>query len=407
VLIVLALSRNRITVVVHAVLAAAATALVIAAVRSSTQIAHGVGTAGGGRVLLALLLAIAVCVAGALLTGTGRVDRVRVPRRIARAVAIVAVAAIVIAGVAVGPHLASKAWHSFDRTPSAQASTSPTARLTGLSGTRYQLWQEMLKAFQAHPIDGIGAGTTEFWWNEHATNKEFVRDAHNIWIQNLAELGIPGFLLIVSIAGSALWVGIAVRRRVRHSVSVGVATAFLAAFIVYLLQASVDWMWESTTVTALALAGIAAIGVRLAGPRPSVPVTARVALVVAALLAGVLQLPGMLSNAAIQHSESAVNAGHPSLALGWAQQAVDAEPWSASAYQQLGLVRESVGEFQAAADDLQAAISREPQNYDHWLILARIDTELGRIDPAVRAYDRARQLRPRASEFAARRGARP
>lgn len=407
-LVVLALSRNRITVVIHAVLAAAATALVIGTVRSSTEIAHGVGTAGSGKVLFALMLAVAACTAGSLLTGRGRADRARVPRGIGRSLAIVAVIAIVVAAVAAGPHVAHSAWHSFSRASTAQTSTSPTARLTSLSGTRYPLWQAMLKAFEAHPLDGIGAGTTEFWWNEHATNNEFVRDTHNIWLQNLAELGIPGLLLILSIAASALWVGIAVRRRVGRSVSVGAATAVLAAFIVYLLHASVDWMWESTTVTALALAGIAAIGVRLAGPRPSVPVPARVALVVAALLAGAIQLPGMLSNAALHRSESAARARNPSQALGWAQQAVDAEPWSASAYQQLGLVRESVGEFRAAADDLQAAISREPQNYEHWLILARIDTERGRIGPAIRAYDRARQLRPRASVFASmRRGTRP
>jgi cytochrome c-type biogenesis protein CcmH/NrfG len=125
------------------------------------------------------------------------------------------------------------------------------------------------------------------------------------------------------------------------------------------------------------------------------------ALVATALTAGLIQLPGMLSTAALQRSESAASAGQSSVALGWAQQAVDAEPWSASAYQQLGLVLESAGQLQAAATDLRASISREPQNYAHWLILARIETELGRIGTAAGAYDRARALRPRASVFRA------
>lgn len=401
VLAVLALSRNRITVLIHGAVAAAATGLVIAAVRSAHAVQYATGTAGAGTVVLALVVAVGACCAIALLTGIGHVDPLRVPRAVARAVAIVATVLVVVAGVIAGPQLAHKAWDSFKRTPTAQSATSPTARLTSLSGTRYQLWKAMLKAFEAHPFDGIGAGTTEFWWNEHATEGEFVRDTHNIWLQNLAELGIPGFLLIVAIAVSALWVGIASRRRVRRTVSVGATTAFVAAFIVYLLQASVDWMWESTTVTILALAGIAAIGVRLGGPAPSIRVPVRVALVVAATLAGVLQLPGMLSNAAIQRSQSAARSANLNSALGWAQQAVDAEPWSASAYQQLGLVLESAGQLRRAAAALHDAIEREPQNYAHWLILARIDAELRRIGPAVQAYDRARQLRPFASEFAA------
>ena len=401
ILAVLAFSRNRITVLLHAGVAAAATALVISAVRSAPEIAHSGGTAGAGTVLLVLLLAAAICSAGALLTRAGRIDSARVPRPIARALATAGVVAIAVAGAAVGPHLAEKAWHSFTRVSTAQSSTSPTARLTNLSGTRYQLWKEMLKAFEAHPLDGLGAGTTQFWWDKHATNDEFVRDAHNLWIQNLAELGVPGLLLIVAVAASALWVGVAVRRRVRRGASIGAAIAFLAAFVVYLLQASVDWMWESTTVTALALAGIAAVGVRLGAPRPRVPLVVRVAIVVVALVAGLIQLPGMLSTAALQRSESAATAERTSVALGWAQQAVDAEPWSASAYQQLGLVLESAGQLQAAARDLRSSISREPQNYAHWLILARIEAELGQIGAAAGAYDHARALRPRASAFAA------
>ena len=400
VLAVLALSRNRTTVLIHAAVAAAATGLAIAAVRSAPAIQYGAGTAGAGKVLLALLVAVVACAAVAMLTGIGRVDQLRVPRRIARVAAVAATLVVVVAGVIAGPHLAHKAWDSFTRTPTAQSSTSPTARLTSLSGNRYALWKVMLTAFDRHPLDGIGAGTTEFWWNEHATDSEFVRDAHNIWIQNLAELGIPGLLLIIAVAASALWVGVAVRRRVKRSASVGAATAFLAAFMVYLLHASVDWMWESTTVTVLALAGIATLGVRLAGPQPALRIPVRVALVAFAVVAGALQLPGLLSGAALQRSESAARTGQLSSALGWAQQAVDAEPWSASAYQQLGLVLESAGRLRPAAADLQHAISREPQNYEHWLILARIETELGQLGSALRAYDRARQLDPRSSVFA-------
>ena len=98
-----------------------------------------------------------------------------------------------------------------------------------------------------------------------------MRDAHNIWLENMSELGMPGLLLIIAVAGTALGVAVAVRVQVRRTASAGVAAAFLAVLLVYLLHATVDWMWESTAVTILALAGVAVLGARLATGRPRSP----------------------------------------------------------------------------------------------------------------------------------------
>ncbi len=104
----------------------------------------------------------------------------------------------------------------------------------------------------------------------------------------------------------------------------------------------------------------------------------------------------------MRRSQDAEGSGRPSQALAWAQAAVDAESWSASAYEQRALVRESAGQYRLAAKDLRSAISREPKNYIHWLLLARVQTERGQIRAAVRAYDRSRSLYPRADVFARR-----
>jgi O-antigen ligase len=376
--------------------------LVILVVRGEPQIAHATGTAGASSVFAALIIAIAGCAVVAVLTGRIGVDRVRLPLRVGRpAVGIVALV-IVVAAVAFGPHEARKAWRSFRTTPktSLVARTDPTARLSSLAGTRYPLWKVTLSAFDAHPLDGSGAGTTRFFWEAHATDDESIHDVHNIWLQNMAELGIPGLLLIVALAVAALAVGLRVRLRARSSSTAGAAAAFVAAFLVYLLAASVDWMWESTAVTVLALAGIAAVGVRLGGPKLRLRLPLRILLAALALAAGAAQLPGILSTTAIRHSQSAEGARQGSLALAWAQAAVDAEPWSASAYEQRGLVHESGGQLKLAAQDLRSAINREPQNYLHWLLLARVLTERGQLNAAVRAYDRSRHLYPRAAVFA-------
>ena len=119
-------------------------------------------------------------------------------------------------------------------------------------------------------------------------------------------------------------------------------------FVVYLLPASVDWMWQLTGVTVLALAGVSILSARLSrGPlRLRWPV--RIACVVFALGAGALQLPGLVSTTEIRRSQQAARAGDATGALVWAQRAVSAEPWSASAYLQRGLVFESEGRLDQA-----------------------------------------------------------
>ncbi len=399
---ILVVSRNRATTLIHAVVAAAGATLAILAVRGAPEIAHATGSRGASTVFAALAIAAGLCAGTAVLTGSLlRSDRWRLPRRSVRPLAALGAVALLVPAAVLGPRLVQHAWHSFSHpnTSAAVASADPTARLASLSGTRYPLWKVTLNAFDAHPFDGTGAGTLEFWWNRHATDTEFVRDAHNIWLQDLAELGAPGLLLIVGVAISALALGVSVRRRARRGASAGASAAFVAAFVVYLLHASVDWMWESTAVTVLALGGVAVLGARLGSGPPRLTRAARAALVLGAVVAGLVQVPGLISTAAIRRSQTASAAGNVNVALAWARDAVDAEPWSASAYEQRGLVLESWRRFAPAAQDLRQATSREPTNYRHWLILARIETELGQLGPAVRDYDRARSLRPLATVF--------
>jgi O-Antigen ligase len=400
-LAVLVLSRNRIAALLHIVVAGAASALVIYAVREAPAIAHGTGTAGAGPVLAALLLACGVCAGASLLTAAGGVDRRRFPRpRATRAIAAsAAVLAVAVAG-AFGSPLLSRAWHSFTRGNVVQSSANPTARLSsGLAGSRYPLWKSAVAAFDAHPLGGTGAGTIEFWWDQHGTDGEFVRDAHNLWLENMAELGAPGLLLIITVVAAAAAIVVTVRRRARRSASAGAAAALGAMFVVFVLHASVDWMWESTAVPVLALSGVATLAARLSERAIPLRARARIPLVLVAVAAAAVQLPGLLSTAAIRRSQAAERAGRVGPALAWARDAVSAEPWSASAYQQRALVLESDGRLASAAHDLSQAISHEPVDYVHWLLLARVQTERGLLAAARRDYRRAHALRPRASVF--------
>ena len=398
-LVILA-SRNRLTVVIHAALVAAGVAIVILAVRAAPEIAHGTGDHSALTVLAGLAGAIVVCIVGAWLTGQRGVDGRHLPPRPARALAAACCVAAFLAAAIVGPTLIRKGWHSFSHPVAVTSTSDPAARLLTLSGVRYDVWKSALAAFDAHPLDGTGAGTFEFWFNRHPDgDPQFLRNAHNLWLQNMAELGLPGLLLILAFAIAALAAAVSARRRARRTLSVGLSTGFLAAFVVFLFHASVDWMWESTAITVLALAGVSVLGARLAGRSWRFAWWARATAVVLALGAGALQLPGLLSTNDIARSQASEHAGNGNQALALANDAVQAEPWSASAYEQRGLVLEAAGRYQAAATALRRAISDEPTNYVHWIDLARIQTERGRFGAALSDYARAQELRPDSVAF--------
>ena len=393
-----ALSRNRLTAALHAVGAAAGAGIAILAVRAAPAIANGTGTRGVAGVLGAIAVGVAVAVAVALGTFLAGIDRARTSRVVGRRLAVTGIALVVIAGAVFGPLLAPKAWHEF-RNPVVQSNADPASRLTQLGGSRYFYWQAAVDAFRAKPITGSGAGTFEFWWDQHGSTGDFIRNAHSLELENMAELGIPGLVLILAVMASAVRVLARARRSARRTATAGAATATLAAFLVYLVQASVDWMWQSTAVTVLALGGAGVAATRLSRGRPRIRWYGRGAFVLICACAGLVQLPGLRATVEIRRSQSAERAGNANLAYSWASDAVSAEPWAASAYEQRGLVLEAAGRLSAAAADFERAIAREPRNFAHWLLLARVETESGQIAAATRDYQRARQLRPRAGVF--------
>src|SRR5205085_1474976 len=72
---------------------------------------------------------------------------------------------------------------------------------------RYQYWEVALHAFHAHPWNGIGPGMFEFYWAQHNNLAEYVQNAHSLWLETLAELGIPGLTLIGGFFALALIAG--------------------------------------------------------------------------------------------------------------------------------------------------------------------------------------------------------
>jgi cytochrome c-type biogenesis protein CcmH/NrfG len=163
---------------------------------------------------------------------------------------------------------------------------------------------------------------------------------------------------------------------------------------VYLFHAGVDWMWESTAVTALAFISAAVAAMAVSRRAPRLGWLWRGAVAVVALIAIVVQLPGLVSTSKVRDSQAAFRSGDTEAAIGDANDAVDAQPWASSPYVQRALVEEASDELTAAAVDLGRAVDRERTNWRPWLLLARVEAKRGDVERALDAYRTAKRLRP-------------
>ena len=111
---------------------------------------------------------------------------------------------------------------------------------------RYDYWRVAAGTFADHPLKGIGTGSFRVEWLLQRDRDESVRDAHSLYLETAAELGIVGLAALAALFGGV----IAAARRAR----LPAASAALAAYAVH---AGIDWDWElpGLTLFAVLLAG--------------------------------------------------------------------------------------------------------------------------------------------------------
>jgi hypothetical protein len=256
-------------------------------------------------------------------------------------------------------------------------------------------------------LKGAGAGTFELLSNRDPQRLEFVRDAHSLYFEALAEVGLPGVLLLLVGLGSLAFAAVRAPVSGLEPSASGVAAGLAAALVVFCIVAGVDWLWESTalTVTALTAGALAAAAARPRdepGRRPRLEVRINGSFLALLLLA--VQVPPLVGANLVRDSERAVRENRPESALSSASDATSVEPWGPAGYLQRALVLERWGQLDQAAADAKRAAEREPTNWQPWLILARIEAERGRSAAAASAFRRSRALNPTSPVFARRSG---
>jgi hypothetical protein len=219
-----------------ALLVLAAGAIPVLATIALGDVEHPGGSSGQGAAMIAVLF-----VAMALAASAERLADARAPARLPalRTAAVALLAATVLAS-----GFAAVKGESRSGTQPRGASAQ---RLVSVQSNRYAYWKVALRTFGDHPLDGIGSGGFQAAWLKDRPFREPVRDAHSLYLETPAELGLVGLALLAALVGG---IGLAAARS-------GLPGA-VAALSVWTLHAAVDWDWEmpALTLVAIVLAGL-------------------------------------------------------------------------------------------------------------------------------------------------------
>jgi O-antigen ligase len=365
----------------------------------------------GVTVLLILLAGIALALVlfaalrwaerrGGALTGRA-VALSRNPNVLRGTAAVAAVAAIGVA-IAIG----GRAWDQFSRSD-VQFPARPEQHFSQLSSAgRNDFFRVAIDGFEEKPLLGIGAGTYQFAWEQHRTIRRPVHDAHSLYLESFAELGVVGGLIVLALVGGLLWIGFSAWRAAAHPQRERYAALF-AATLAFAVGAGIDWFWEIAgfgAVFFLAAATLVAARCAQLAPLPVPGEDARggerrfgltVAGLAVAWIAAIALVGPLLVEREIESSQTAAADGRIASAVDHANTARSIEPFAASPYVQLGLLAELQGDYATASQRFTQAIAREDRNWQLYYLRSRVEHEAGNEAAARADLERARRLNPR------------
>ena len=344
---------------------------------------------------LAWQLAAVTCLGGFVAWAFHRMSgRARIALRGGKVIAVVAL--VVMSALALGalvreggPKAAvDRALQAFGQEPPA-VSGALDRRLLSVSGHgRADYWRVAARMVEREPLLGEGAGGFERRWTEERPAPHNARDAHNLYLETLAELGPIGLALLLVALGAPLS-GLGRPRRT------SLVPAVAAAYVAFLVHAAVDWDWE---LPVLVLPALASAAVLLAGARvaPPLSLTAwhRSAAVAAAAIAIGVALVAHVGNRALAESVIALERGDTMSAASAARRARTWAPWSHEPWQLLGEAQLAERNDAAARRSLAEAARRAAEEWRIWFDLAIVSKGPRASD----AITRARELNPLGDE---------
>jgi O-Antigen ligase len=347
---------------------------------------------------------VAACMLGAgllraaLLLADGRIATLRLvrtppPRRAQLAVVATAGAALLAIALAAGAGgFVNREYDKFLRSNHEPHVLQTRDRLTDPANNgRLELWKAALKIYDTEKLRGTGAGTYQQYYPRYRTERGYVVDAHSLYLQSLAELGVVGFALILTVVFGVL-AGLASRIRGPDR---PVYAALLAVWLAWSVHQAFDWDWQMPAVTlaVFVLAGLALARPRERGVGLSGLPAGRTLVALAWLVVAVAPLLVGASYARLQHSGEELVRGECAKAREEALSSLSLSAKRPQAYAIVGVCDLIGGYAQAAVPAMSEATKLEPQNWEEWYWLAVARAAAG-VDPHG-AIRRAVELNPR------------
>jgi uncharacterized membrane protein YidH (DUF202 family) len=238
--LVLLLPGRRALRTVYAVLGAAVLAALASELPGLDPVSDTAADGGtaAGLAMLAIVAALGGAAAVAAISWPAResaesTHRLR-PRFAVAAVVVAVVGALALAG----------SGEDYGRVDAGGAE-----RLGTVESNRYEYWRVAADVFVDRPLAGGGAGSFRVDWLRERDIRERVADAHSLYAETAAELGLLGFAALALCFGG---VGVAAVSAVRRSRPE--AAGPTAVVVAWALHAGIDWHWEMPAVTLIALA---------------------------------------------------------------------------------------------------------------------------------------------------------
>jgi len=291
------------------------------------------------------------------------------------AVAVAALAAIVV--VSDAPSRLSDQWREFRS--SAPVDSQGGGRLLEASANgRVEHWNVALRSWRSEPLHGVGAGLYVHEWAERRPLTFTVQDAHSLYLETLAELGLVGLLLLLVALLAPLAAALRRRREDRTLWS-----AVFAVAVMWMVHAGIDWDWEVPAVTLPVIALLAAACAR------DVPrATGRLARArLPRLLAGLAVLLVALTPVRVAASQRSVNEALEAFRAGDCATTIDRSLDAQSVfgsrpdvYELIGYCDVRLGRPDLAERMLSSAVQHEPRSWELYYGLALIRGAAGK-DP--------------------------
>jgi hypothetical protein len=329
-------------------------------------------------------------------------------KRTAHLVGDIAIAVLVVAGIAGGlakiGNPVSYADDKIHEFKTLEPTPAKSSRLGTVGGQRYDLWRVALDEWKDKPLQGVGAGSYAFdYFRDRKTNRN-LSDAHSLPLTLLAETGLVGFLLFV---GGVVAILVAIARGARRlaperrrwpAALAGIGMAVLG-------QSLVDWPQLLPGLFGIALLGLALAARMLgdpdqeaAGPVPAdrggqlrFAMLGRIAPILPALVAVVGVALLYMADARIRDARVATS---PTARLDDAKGAAGLNPASITPLYLEAGAEEDLGHPALARARLLKALHREPDNFATMGLLGDFEVRHGDKAAAHRWYERALQRNP-------------